>query len=139
MREIDDIIIHCTATRKNKHYDVATIRKWHLANGWDDIGYHYVIYIDGSLHVGRPLDIDGAHAFGHNHGSIGICYVDGLNRQGRPANTLNKKQEQTLVTLITALRALFPSAGLHGHNDYSNKECPCFDVSSWWKKYDNQD
>ena len=137
MREIDDIIIHCTATRKNRHHTVEEIRKWHLQRGFDDIGYHYVIYLDGTVHIGRPVEIVGAHAYGHNQHSIGICYVGGLDRRGRPANTLNRAQERSLVTLIRVLQSLFPQAGLHGHNEYSDKECPCFNVGEWWNKYNN--
>ena len=137
MREIDDIIIHCTATRKHRHHTVEEIRKWHLQRGFDDIGYHYVIYLDGTVHIGRPVEIVGAHAYGHNQHSIGICYVGGLDRRGRPTNTLNRAQEQSLVTLIRVLQSLFPHAGLHGHNDYSDKECPCFNVGEWWNKYNN--
>jgi len=135
MREIDDIIIHCTATRKKRHHTVEEIRRWHLQRGFDDIGYHYVIYIDGTIHVGRPLDMVGAHAYGHNQRSIGICYVGGLDRRGRPANTLNRAQERSLIALITILQSIFPQAALHGHNDYSEKECPCFNVHEWWAKH----
>ena len=135
MREIDDIIIHCTATRTNRNYTVEEIRKWHIQRGFDDIGYHYVIYIDGTVHVGRPIEIMGAHAYGHNQHSIGVCYVGGLDRRGRPTNTLNKAQERSLITLIKVLQSIFPQAGLHGHNEYSSKECPCFNVGEWWKEH----
>ncbi|MCQ2295087.1 MAG: N-acetylmuramoyl-L-alanine amidase [Bacteroidales bacterium] len=138
MREINNIIVHCTATPFRKHFDVATIRQWHLQRGWDDIGYHYVIYQDGSLHVGRPIEIVGAHAYGHNQGSIGIAYVGGLNWQGRPANTLTHQQECTLVSLIRTLQSIFPQAEVHGHNEYSSKSCPCFNVPQWWQKFEHE-
>ncbi|MBO4600131.1 MAG: N-acetylmuramoyl-L-alanine amidase [Bacteroidales bacterium] len=139
MREIDDIIIHCTATRKNRHHTVADIRRWHLQRGFDDIGYHYIIYLDGSVHVGRPIEIEGAHAYGHNQHSIGICYVGGLDRRGRPANTLNRAQERSLAMLVKVLKSIFPQAGVHGHNEYSEKECPCFNVAEWWGKHNHND
>ena len=80
MREINDIIIHCTATRRGRNHTVDQVRQWHLARGFDDIGYHYLIYTDGTLHLGRPVEQVGAHAYGHNQHSIGICYVGGLDR-----------------------------------------------------------
>ena len=136
MREIDSIIVHCVATRKHRHYTVEDIRRWHLQRGFDDIGYHYVIYLDGSIHLGRPVEIMGAHVYGHNQHSIGICYVGGLDRRGRPANTLTKAQERSLVTLIKILLSIFPQAEVHGHNEYAEKEwCPGFDVVEWWKKF----
>ncbi|MBQ6069133.1 MAG: N-acetylmuramoyl-L-alanine amidase [Bacteroidales bacterium] len=134
MREINDIIIHCTATRRGRNHTVDQVRQWHLARGFDDIGYHYLIYTDGTLHLGRPVEQVGAHAYGHNQHSIGICYVGGLDRLGRPANTLNAAQQRTLVTLVKTLLSIFPQAQLHGHNDYSDKQCPCFDVAEWWNK-----
>ena len=108
MREIDDIIIHCTATRKNRPYTVEDIRRSHLKRGFDDIGYHYLIYLDGTVHVGRPIEIVGAHAYGHNQHSIGVCYVGGLDRRGRPCNTLNRAQERSLVMLIKVLQSTPP-------------------------------
>ena len=62
MRKIDEIIIHCAATPEGKNFTVAQIRDWHVnGNGWKDIGYHYVIYLDGSVHKGRPIEQVGAH------------------------------------------------------------------------------
>lgn len=55
MRKIDDIIIHCTATAEGRDVSVADIRRWHKARGFVDVGYHYVVYLDGSVHEGRPL------------------------------------------------------------------------------------
>lgn len=75
MRKIDDIIIHCTATAEGRDVSVADIRRWHKARGFVDVGYHYVVYLDGSVHEGRPLAQVGAHCRGHNAHSVGVCYV----------------------------------------------------------------
>ena len=74
MRHINEIIIHCSATPEGRDYTVADIDRWHKARGWRGIGYHYVIYRDGSVHAGRPVEQIGAHCTGHNANSIGICY-----------------------------------------------------------------
>lgn len=76
-RNIKEIIVHCSATPEGKDFTVADIKRWHLARGFSDIGYHYVIYRDGSIHVGRSENISGAHCTGHNTISIGICYIGG--------------------------------------------------------------
>jgi N-acetylmuramoyl-L-alanine amidase len=82
MRDLKRIILHCTATPEGKHFDVDTIRRWHVKDrGWKDIGYHYVIYLDGSVHEGRPVDQVGAHTSGHNKDSIGIVYVGGCDKK----------------------------------------------------------
>jgi N-acetylmuramoyl-L-alanine amidase len=83
MRDIKEIIVHCSATPEGKDYTVATIREWHLARKFNDIGYHYVIYRDGSINKGRSEDIAGAHCTGHNSNSIGICYIGGMTADNK--------------------------------------------------------
>ena len=74
MRLVKEIIIHCSATREGQQIPVDTIRDWHLAKGWNDIGYHFYIDLDGTINKGRDIDKIGAHCKGHNRNSIGICY-----------------------------------------------------------------
>ena len=134
MRALDKIILHCSATREGQHITVDTIRQWHLKRGWRDIGYHYVIYIDGSVHTGRPIEQVGAHTKGQNTGSIGICYVGGVEKDGKtPKDTLNELQETAMVNLIKALREEYGDMTLHGHNEYAAKACPSFKV---YEKFD---
>ena len=70
-RNIKEIIVHCSATPEGEDFTVEQIRKMHLARGFSDIGYHYVIYRDGSIHKGRDEAKSGAHCTGHNTISIG--------------------------------------------------------------------
>ena len=128
MRSIDKIIVHCSATREGHHVTVQQIRQWHLQRNFADIGYHYVIYLDGTFHKGRPLEKAGAHCKGYNAHSIGICYVGGLDRQGKPKDTRTAAQKAALLSLIRELRQRFPRATVHGHREFANKACPCFDA-----------
>ena len=64
MRKINLIVVHCTATPDGRDVTVADIDKMHRAKGWKSIGYHYVIYRDGSVHEGRPVTEVGAHVYG---------------------------------------------------------------------------
>lgn len=129
MRPLKKIILHCTATPEGKHFDVATIRRWHVKDrGWKDIGYHYVIYIDGSVHEGRPVAQAGAHTSGHNADSIGITYVGGCDAKMKAKDTLNEAQEAAMVSLIKALRDEHGKMSLHGHNEFAAKACPSFKV-----------
>ena len=128
MRPITEIIIHCSATPEGKDYTVADIRRWHLARGFRDIGYHYVIYRDGTIHHGRPLTQAGAHCTGHNRHSIGLCYIGGCADDGKtPKDTRTHAQRASLRRLLTLLHRRFPHATLHGHREYANKACPSFD------------
>ncbi len=130
MRSINKIIIHCTATPFGRNVSVDQIRDLHVrVNGWRDIGYHFVIYHDGSVHRGRPLEQVGAHCKGHNNHSIGIAYVGGLNKAGLPEDTRTPEQHAALLSLVAELRRRFPAASVHGHNEFANKACPCFNVS----------
>lgn len=78
-RVIKEIIVHCSATPEGKDFTVSDIKRWHLERGFSDIGYHYVIYRDGSVHVGRSESVAGAHCTGHNTISIGVCYIGGMD------------------------------------------------------------
>ena len=128
MRKIDKIIIHCSATPEGRDVKTETIRKWHLDRGWSDIGYHYVIELDGSLHVGRPIERTGAHCKGHNTGSIGVCYVGGVDQDMKPKDTRTDAQRSALHSLLFDLTDNFDAATIHGHNEFSSKACPSFDV-----------
>ena len=115
MRPITEIIIHCTATRPNAICTVESIRKYHRSLGWHDIGYHYVVYPDGSVHAGRPVEEVGAHCPGHNAQSIGIAYVGGLDADGRPADTRTEAQSLALLHLVQDLMEEHPITSIHGH------------------------
>lgn len=129
MRKITEIILHCSATAEGLDFSVRDIRAWHKAQGWADVGYHYVVRLDGTVQEGRPLDQAGAHCKGHNAASIGICYIGGLAADGRtPKDTRTTAQRAAIRALVTRLRRQFPAATVHGHNEFAAKACPCFDV-----------
>ena len=134
MRIINEIIIHCSATPEGKDYTVEQIRQWHKQRGFSDIGYHYVIYRDGSIHSGRPIERIGAHCLKHNAHSVGICYIGGVSKDGKtPKDTRTDAQKESLIKLIKELKAKYPKATVHGHREYANKACPCFDAKSEYK------
>jgi N-acetylmuramoyl-L-alanine amidase len=141
----DSIIIHCSATREGQNITAADIDRWHRQRGFWSIGYHYVIRLDGSIEAGREVSADGAHCMGWNERSVGICYVGGLDAQGKPKDTRTDAQRASLKRLVEALRIVFPNIEqVLGHRDTSPdldgngiitpneylKACPCFDVLS---------
>lgn len=139
-RRIDSIIVHCTASPEGKHLTVEDIRRDHKAKGWADIGYHYVVYLDGSIHNGRNVDLIGSHCYGHNSYSIGVVYVGGLeNKPNTPYNKLKAKdtrtdkQKKALVSLLKELRRLYPKAKIYGHCDFAAKACPSFNAKEEYK------
>lgn len=134
MRKINEIIVHCTATIEGKDFKAKDIDKWHKAQGWKGIGYHYVVDLDGTIEKGRNENEVGAHCTNHNKNSIGVVYVGGLDKNGKPKDTRTEAQKKALLELIIALVIKYPQAKIYGHRDFANKECPCFDVG---KEYYN--
>lgn len=130
MRKIDKIIIHCSATPAGRDVTIDEIRSWHIARGFNDIGYHYVIDLQGRTLPGRSEAIAGAHCLNQNSHSIGVCYVGGLDAYGRPADTRTPSQKEALIRLVAALRMRYPEASVHGHREYAAKACPCFDAAA---------
>ena len=150
-RQITHIVVHCTATPEGQAKTVEQIRAEHKKQGWSDIGYHYVIYRDGSICLGRDVDISGSHVSGHNATTIGVVYVGGLeNNPALPYQKLKAKdtrtlaQREALVALLETLRLLYPKAKIVGHRDFSPdkngngliepsewiKACPSFDAKT---------
>lgn len=133
-RKIKEIIVHCSATREGRDFTVDDIRKWHKQRGYSDIGYHYVIYRDGTIHNGRDVNLVGAHCTNHNTYSIGICYIGGCRVDGlTPKDTRTDAQKAALVSLLTDLRRKYPYAKISGHRNHANKACPSFDALNEYK------
>lgn len=128
MRKVNKIIIHCSATPEGRHVTVAEIDKWHRERGFSQIGYHYVIYLDGTIHKGRPESLAGAHTVGHNQNSIGVCYVGGVDKQWNAKDTRTQAQKIVLRELVKDLQNRHPGITVHGHNEFAAKACPSFDV-----------
>lgn len=128
MRTIDKIILHCSATKEGYHFTTTDIDLWHKARGFAKIGYHFIIYLDGSIHTGRKIEEIGAHTQGHNSRSIGICYIGGLDKNGAPKDTRTEAQKAAIQSLVEDMKKKYPKATIHGHNEFAAKACPCFNV-----------
>ena len=145
MRNIDSIIVHCSATKAGQDFTAADIDCWHRERGFNGIGYHYVIRLDGKLEKGRDVSLAGAHCKGWNEQSIAICYIGGLDENGRPADTRTNAQKRVLYQIIMDLQREYNILQVLGHRDTSPdlngdgviepyeyvKVCPCFDVKEF--------
>lgn len=139
-RRIDYIALHCSATKDGQNFTVNDISRLHTApkpqgRGWSDIGYHYVIHLDGSVHKGRDVDLIGAHVENYNAHSIGICYVGGTDKSGKAKDTRTTAQKAAILKLLKELRVKYPKAIIQGHRDFPGvaKACPSFDAKSEYK------
>lgn len=134
-RNINRIIVHCTATPEGRVETVQSIRNMHLKNGWSDIGYHYLIGLNGERWNGRNVNLIGAHCEGYNANSIGVCYVGGVDKNMKAKDTRTQKQKDALVAILKDLRRLYPTAKICGHRDLDKhgKSCPSFDATKEYK------
>lgn len=133
MREINLIVVHCSATKPAHKATVADIDRWHKERGFAKIGYHYVVYQNGTIHKGRAEGEVGAHVAGRNSTSIGVCYIGGLDANGTAADTRTPEQKASMFYLLQTLRERYPKAAIAGHRDFAPKECPCFDAAAEYK------
>ncbi|WP_239063733.1 N-acetylmuramoyl-L-alanine amidase [Bacteroides sp. 51] len=122
------IMIHCTATPAERELTVADIDRYHRERGFKSIGYHFVIHQDGRIEEGRSLTQKGAHCYGWNSSAIGIAYVGGLDKEGNPADTRTEAQKVAIRELVRRLCTLIEIKRVLGHNEVSDKACPCYDV-----------
>ena len=138
-RHINEIIIHCTDTEDGRDYTIDDVRQWHTlpppkGRGWSDVGYHYLIYRNGSVVAGRDVDQAGAHCKGHNSYSIAVCYVGGRGKDGKCRDTRTIQQRAAMTNLLIELRLRYPQAVIVGHSFWDpSKECPCFDAAKEYK------
>ena len=132
------IILHCSATREGQDVKAKTIKQWHKDRGFDDIGYHYVIDLDGTIEKGRDEALVGAHCKGHNATSIGICYVGGCDKNMKPKDTRTPEQKRSMLSLVRKLvnKYKIPVTQIWAHHDFDkHKACPSFEISEFRKDY----
>ena len=134
MRQIKRIFVHCTAGPQTQ--TVQEIQKyWKTHNKWKDPGYHYIIKPDGEIIPLQPEDKPSNGVAGYNSTSINVCYIGGVDKQGRAIDNRTDAQKQALSTILKDLHSRYPDAEIMGHRDIWGsdsrkwkKMCPCFNV-----------
>lgn len=111
------IVLHHSEV--TSRHTVEDIHRWHQNKGWAGIGYHFFIDKDGEIYEGRPLDTVGAHAYGHNKMSIGICFEGDFNKE-----EMNDEQVDASIMLLAILSLAYPESAIDAHKDLTNKDCP---------------
>ena len=142
MRTINAIIVHCSDSPWG---DFDAIDSWHKEKGWSGCGYHALILngwaknsreydpsSNGLIVPGRPLERTGAHCYGHNKDSLGICLIG--------VDEFTPEQYYSLRQMIDTWRQLYlvSDGMIRGHRDFQQtsggkrKTCPNFDVREWF-------
>lgn len=138
MRALDKLILHCSDSNIKAHDDIKVINQWHKERGFKcildngdtiHVGYHFFIKSDGTIQEGRPLDKQGAHCYGQNKNSVGICL------HGREKEDFTVEQFTALATLIRELWSEYPGLTIHGHNEFADKACPVYDIDDFMETY----
>lgn len=130
------IAVHCSATQAKSDIGAKEIDRMHRQRGFAKIGYHFVIRRNGVVETGRAITEIGAHVEGHNAHSLGICLIGGIAPDGKAETNFTDDQYASLAALLLHLKTQFVKAEVLGHRDFPGvkKDCPCFDVRSWFKE-----
>ncbi len=140
---IENLIIHCTATPPGFEVIKADIEDWHLrGRGWSRLGYSDLINLKGELILLTDWNQDNliqSHEMtwgvsGINSISRHVVYAGGINKQRKPEDTRNKAQHYALEHYVKFMLLRYPQITVHGHNEFSNKACPSFDVQVWLRE-----
>lgn len=146
-RKVNLIVIHCSASPENVNYTFEQCKKDHKARGFTACGYHRFISKDGTIHIGRHFDKQGAHVLNYNKESIGICYEGGLDSNKKAKDTRTTAQKESLLKCISEALAYGQINRITGHRDLSPdldgdgivepdewvKQCPSFDAEKEYK------
>lgn len=98
---------------------VEDIHRWHKNNGWAGIGYHFFVKKDGTIYRGRPEEYVGAHAYGSNYNSIGICAEGRYMEEEMP-----EEQKQAIIELVRYLEDKYGIDTIQGHREVCATSCP---------------
>lgn len=133
MRQINYIVIHCTATGQSA--TIESIQKYWSENlGWKSPGYHYIIDQFGTVTNLLPIEQISNGVAGYNHCTINVAYIGGVDRKMKAVDNRTMAQKDSMAKLVRGLKLQFPNAAVVGHRDFPNvkKDCPCFDASKWY-------
>jgi N-acetylmuramoyl-L-alanine amidase len=123
--KIKYLIVHCSDTSDKEKKSAVDIHEMHLSFGWDGIGYHKIIDRSGKIENGRPEFWVGAHTYGLNNQSLGVCLIG--------QNAFTKKQFYSLEKVLISWKKKYPNVVIKGHSDAINtkKTCPNFNINKW--------
>lgn len=110
------IILHHAAAKTCSAED---IHRWHLNNGWSGAGYHFLVKKDGKVYRLRPEDKVGAHAYGSNYNSLGVCFEGNFMEEDMP-----EVQKQAGKELVAYLKNKYKISTVQKHKDVCATSCP---------------
>ena len=126
--DIKFLVVHCSDTPDNNDIGAIEIHKMHIGFGWEGVGYHKIIRRNGHVENGRPEFWIGAHVYGINHLSLGVCLI------GR--NKFSGDQFLSLENILRTWKDKYPNAVIKGHCEVikTDKTCPNFNIRDFLEK-----
>lgn len=136
MRKIERIFVHCTAGPQNQ--SIETIQNyWKKHNKWKNPGYHYIIKPDGEIVQLQDESKISNGVANYNSTSINVCYIGGVDNQGRPIDNRTDAQKASLIKILKELKTRYPDAEILGHREIWGQDktkwkkmCPCFSAKA---------
>ena len=102
-----------------KNCSAEDIHRWHLGNGWSGAGYHFLVKKDGKVYRLRPEDKVGAHAYGSNYNSLGVCFEGNFMEEDMP-----EAQKEAGKELVAYLKNKYNITTVQAHRDVCATSCP---------------
>lgn len=116
----DTIVLHHAAVKTASAMDVHNAHLQNDNGTWIGIGYNFYIRKDGIIYEGRPENAIGAHAYGWNSRSIGICFEGNFEEE-----SMGDAQIKAGQALIAYLKEKYPTIQtIKGHKDFDKTLCP---------------
>jgi len=129
LRDINAIIVHHTASPDS--WTLEKTRAFHKGTkGWSDIGYNFVVETKPlAFRVGRRADVNGAHAKGVNHSSVGLVVIGNFAEHEMTRETLGYVAQCVADICISYSLS---SSDVYGHKEVGTTAtvCPGFDVDA---------
>lgn len=129
------LTFHCAATPEGRPDSADAIAAWDKQE-YGQESYHIIVTLDGVAHRRLADTVKGAHVGKANTGNIGVCYVGGVDRAGKPKDTRTPAQKATMAAIAKDYAARYPGIVFRGHRDWPGvkKACPSFDVATWLRE-----
>ena len=115
-KSTERIILHHAAAQNCSAED---IHRWHLNNGWSGAGYHFLVRKDGKVYRLRPEEKVGAHAYGANYNSLGICFEGDYMQED-----MTEAQKEAGKELVAYLKNKYKISTVQAHRDVCATSCP---------------
>ncbi len=135
-RNVTRLVFHCTATQQSTTIE-SILRYWKVKKGWKNPGYHIMVTADGSWTQLQDFNRVSNGVAGINTTSLHVSYIGGVDKNGKALDNRTETQKEILETIYHTFKSKMPNLTFHGHYEFSNKDCPSFNVQDWIREIES--